>query len=305
MNGMKYWIALSETNGIGPVYLKEIYDTLSSMSLSSEDLFECSLDEIVSEFAFSQKLAELIVQAKDLVNQSDEDYLAMTDAKISAIPFFSSQYPSRLRDMLDNSFPPILYVLGDTSIMNNKGIAVLGDGNVSQRGESIAFQTAKELALNSIITVSGMAKGVGLIAHRSAIINGGKTAAVLPCGMLQFKPHETLVDVMNLDNTAIVSPFYPSTESNKFNAFTRNRVICALSSAVFIVEAPEEGGIFEAAKSAQKLNVPLYTTKYGEYPEHAKGNILILEQMGGHAIQRKKESTELEPNIDQLIAHAK
>lgn len=305
MNGLKYWIALSETNGIGPVSLTEIHKTLSSLSLSVNDLFECDRDEIISDFSFSPKLADTIIQAKNIVDNVEDDYLAMIEAKITVIPFFAPSYPKRLLDIMKKSFPPILYVLGDASIMNDKGIAILGDADVSARGETISFKAARELARNNIITISGMAKGAGLLAHRSAVINGGKTTAVIPCGMLQFKLPEMLADVINLDNTAIVSPFYPSKESSQFNAFMRNKLICALSCAVFIVEAPEEGGIFEAAKSAQKLNIPLYTTKYGEYPENAKGNILILEQMGGHPVKRRKESAELEPNVDQLMAHAK
>ena len=110
---------------------------------------------------------------------------------------------------------------------------------------------------------------------------------------------------MTKENTAIASPFYPDEQITKYNAFERNKIICALSKAVFIVEAPSEGGIFEAAKSAVKLNVPLYTAAYGEYPANALGNKKILEEMHGKAVMQRKGAELIEPNMDAFIADVK
>jgi DNA processing protein len=305
MSSLKHWIALEQAQGMGPAHLKEIHETLSSMGLSISDLFECSAAEITQEFPFQKKVIEIILSAKDLVDQIEGDYLSMIDAGITVLPFFSAQYPRRLLEIMGNEFPPILYVLGDLSLLGRRSVAILGDRDVSQKGEMIAYGAAKELARHDVITVSGMASGVGIIAHRSAMENGGKTTAVIPCGMLHFKAPGFLMEVMSPDRIVIVSPFYPSREMNKFNAFIRNKIICALSQAVYIVEAPKDGGIFEAAKSARKLNIPLYTTKYAQYPENAAGNPLIMEELGGLPVQRRRESEGLEPNMDQIMAHAK
>ena len=82
-------------------------------------------------------------------------------------------------------------------------------------------------------------------------------------------------------------------------------MICALSHAVYIVEAPEEGGVFEAAKSANKLNIPLFTTQYSEYPENAAGNKIILEEMSGMPVRGRMENDMLVPNMDKIIGFAK
>ncbi|MDR3238252.1 MAG: DNA-processing protein DprA, partial [Spirochaetia bacterium] len=276
IKGIKYWIALEQTGGIGPVNLREIHKTLLSMNLSIEDLFGCSKEEIIREFHFSEKLSSLIESAKNTAARIDNDCLVLADAKISVIPFFAPEYPSKLLNIMGNSFPPILYVIGDASILGKKGIALLGGGEISAVGETILFASARELARHNIIIISGMAKGADLIAHRAAMVSGGKTAAFIPGGMFHFKIPEFILEAMTPDNLVVVSPFFPSKEMNKFNAFTRNRIICALSYAVFIVETTADEGIFDAAKSAQKLGVPLYTTEYSKYPESAKGNPLIL-----------------------------
>ena len=305
MEGVKYWIALEQMSGIGPANLKEIHRTLTESNLSIGDIFSCNKEEIISEFKFSEKLALLIDSSKKMVERIDNDYLALLDAKISVIPFFSPEYPKRLLNIKGYPFPPILYAIGDISILNERGAAILGDHSVSGIGESISFSAANELARHNIVTISGMAKGVDMIAHRSAMINGGKTAAFIPGGIFRFKIPEFILEAMTEANMVIVSSFYPSKEMNKFNAFIRNRTICALSYAVFIVEAPESGGVFEAAKSAHKLGIPLYTVEYSNYPDNAKGNPLILEQLGGNPIRRHKGNENLAPGMDQIIADVK
>jgi DNA processing protein len=188
--------------------------------------------------------------------------------------------------------------------MNTPSVAILGDKNISNRGSEITFFAAQELANHRINVVSGYASGADMIAHRSAIVSGGTTTAVIPSGIKFFKPHESNKDQANFDNLLIVSPFFPTVEVNQYNAYIRNRICCALSMAVYIVEAPIDGGIFEAAKSAAKLNIPLYTTRYSSYPENALGNEKIIAEMNGLPISRKSGDV-LQPNIDKIIAHAK
>lgn len=305
MSAIAYWTALSRVHGIGSVSLKEIHSTLEGLELSVYDLFGCSKSEIISDFRLSEKLADGVVAARALTEKADEVCISLSNAGIQIIPFFDTKYPKRITALLPDTFPPFLYVLGNADIPSKRGAAVLGDSEVSPKGEAIAFSAAKDLALRGLVMFSGMAKGAETAAHRAALINGGSTAAVLPCGMNYFKPPQFLANTMSLENTAIVSPFYPDEEPNRFNAFVRNRLICAMSRAVFIVEAPEEGGIFEAAKSAHKLNVPLYTAVYSEYPKNAKGNKIILEELGGIPILRRKDREGIEPNTDRLVASAK
>ena len=172
-------------------------------------------------------------------------------------------------------------------------------------GTRSAYVAARELSRHDIVTVSGFASGVGMIAHRAALQSDGMTTAVLPCGIFNLQVPDLIKEVLNPDAAVIISPFYPTEEANRYNAYNRNRIVCGLSKAAYIVEAPEEGGIYEAAKSANKLQVPLFTTKYSEYPDNAKGNEKILDELGGRPIQRRRDREQLEPNMDEIIACAK
>lgn len=305
MNNTKYWIALEQSEGIGPAHLAEISSRITELGLSVIDLFELQEKEIVEEFNLSEKLAGSIEQAKKLLPAIEKDYFSLLDGGIDVIPFFDSRYPARLRDIMGNSIPPILYTFGNIDTLGMKGAAVLGDKYVSDKGASISYLAARELCRHRFSVISGFAAGADMIAHRSAMENGGSTIAVLPCGMLNFRAPEAIKPLINPDRFLIVSPFYPTREVNTFNAYIRNKIACVLSRAVYIIEAPAEGGIFEAAKSAKKYSIPLFTTEYSQYPENALGNKKIIDEMGGNPVRGKLDKDMPVPNMDRIIGAVK
>jgi DNA processing protein len=305
MNDTKCWIALEQTRGIGPAHLIEIHEALKGLNLSVADLCELSVDDIRKEFRFNEKISTALADLPSLLPKIEDDYFKLLDSGIDVIPFFSEQYPPRLRETLGSTIPPLLYAYGNTQIFKLQSAAVLGDKDISEKGEMISFAASRELSKHRIAVVSGYAQGADLIAHRSALINGGSTIAFVPYGMFHLSVPDILRDVMDMERTVIVSPFYPEREANKYNAFIRNKIICAMSRAVYIVEAPAEGGIFEAAKSARNLNVPLFTTEYAEYPKNAGGNIKIIEELGGIPVLGRIENDMLVPNMDAIIGAIK
>ncbi len=305
MNDTKYWIALDQVKGMGPAHLQEVWKALDAKGLSLADLYDCTAAEIREELSLPDRTAESVAAMKTILPKIEDDYLAVLDAGMDAVTFFSPHYPLRLMKTLGNSFPPILYVLGNKDILAAQGVAVLGDRDVSERGEIISFGAARELAKHGLSVISGYAKGADMIAHRSALIHGGATAALVPYGILHFAPAKLISDVFDPGRMAVISPFPPRQEANQYNAFIRNKIACAMARAVFIVEAPPEGGIFEAAKSARNIGVPLFTTEYHEYPKNAGGNALILTTMGARPVRGRYENEMLVPNMDDIIGTAR
>ena len=71
------------------------------------------------------------------------------------------------------------------------------------------------------------------------------------------------------------------------------------------MESPEDGGIFEAAKSAFNLKIPLHTTEYSEYPPSALGNKKIMADFDAYPVRGKKSDGLTVPNMDRIIADVK
>jgi len=305
MDSTKYWVALDQVKGIGMAHLGEVKEGLNNIGISLYDIFDLTGDEIKNEFSFKDKTVAAIAEAKSNLESVDELYGQLIDAGIDVIPFFSEYYPEGLSETMGSAAPAILYSYGNREILKMKGAAILGDSEVSSRGEFITHMAAKELFAHSIVTISGMAKGVGITAHRSALEYGGKTIAVIPSGILKLAIPESLKMFYDPNEMLVISPFAPDRTPDKFSAMERNGLICAMSRAVFIIEAPQEGGIFEAAKSSKKYGKPLYTTEYSEYPKNALGNGRIISEFGGIPIRGRKVDDLVIPNLDKLIGDVK
>ena len=301
MNYTKYWIALEQTKGMGPAHLMEIYKKLESLNLSIIDLIDLSKDEILNEFKFNEKIADLIISSFKNIQKIENDYSMLIESGVDVIPFFSRDYPVKLFETMDNSFPPILYCYGNIKILKSKGIAILGDKDISEKGKNISYLSAKILARHKITCISGFAEGADMTAHCSSLENNGFTIAVVPFGVNHLKFPKVIENIFDPERLLIISPFYPALEANKFNGFIRNKIACALSHSVFIIEAPEKGGIFEAVKSAEKLKIPIFTTEYKEYPESAMGNKIILDRFNGRPVKGRMENKILMPNLDEMI----
>ncbi len=301
----KYWIALAQSKGIGPANLRMIYQSLKERGLSPADMFSLSAGEIKHEFQFNDKITEAIIASRGTISKIEDIYFGLLDNGIETILFFEALYPQRLLNMPGPAFPPILYTIGKKSLINERGAAILGERDISQKGEDISYLAAKELSAHGLIVISGFARGADEIAHRSALENGGRTIALLPYGINHLKIPHMIEHVYSQDNLLLVSPFYPDVEYNKFNAFIRNRIICGLARAVYIVECPKESGIFEAGKSAHKLNVPIFVTEYADYPESASANRQLIEEFNAIPVKGKMVGHVLTPNMDRLIGIVK
>lgn len=305
MKNYKFWIALDQAKGIGPANLQSIYKSLTRSGLSITDLFGLNAGEIKEELHINDQVTAAIISAKESLSRIEETYYQLLDGGIDTTLFFEDAYPGRFLDTLKNTFPPVIYSIGNKNISKDKGVAVLGESNISEKGESIAYLAAKELARHNIVTISGLAGGADIIAHRSALENTGKTIAILPYGIMNLKIPERLKDVFDPERMLMISPFFPSSEYSKYNAYNRNRLICALSYAAYLVESTPEGGIFEAAKSAVKLNIPLFTTEYAEYPKSASANKKLIDKFKANPVKGRMINNELTPNMDKLIGIVK
>lgn len=305
MSDTKYWIALDMVKGMGPANLRLVFDVLASSGLSARDLFDLKEDEIVREFRLSDKIAKAVSEAKKNLLRVEDELAGLGESGVDIILFFEKRYPQRLSNILKNSLPPVLFVMGNSALLQEQGAAVLGDINISEKGALLASLAARELVSHQIAVISGLAQGADLIAHASALQHGGSTIAVLPFGVRHFKMPKTLEAFFDERRTLFVSSFYPEREYSIFNSYERNRIIVALSKAVFIVEAPAEGGIFEAGKSAKSLEVPLFVAEYASYPKSASGNEKLITEFKAMPVRGRKEGDLVVPNLDKFIAKVK
>jgi len=161
-------------------------------------------------------------------------------------------YPTLLRQIPDP--PPSLWIRGDAEVdvLGDPAVAIVGARACSGYGRSVARTLATESAMAGAVVVSGLARGIDGEAHRGALAAGGRTVAVLGCGIDRDYPaaHAELARSIVETGGLVVSEYEPGLEPAPWRFPARNRIIAGLARATVVVEARERSGALITADFA-------------------------------------------------------
>lgn len=173
----------------------------------------------------------------------------LTRADISLVACTCPAFPAPLRTIAD--CPVLLSCRGDLDCLAQPAVAVIGSRAASDYGRRVAAMLAGELAGRGLTVVSGAAYGIDAAAHRGALAAGGRTAAVLGCGVDVAYPR-THADLLGeIAGQGVLLSEYPlGTRPEGFRFPARNRIISGLVQGVVVVEATEKSGSLITARLA-------------------------------------------------------
>jgi DNA processing protein len=152
-----------------------------------------------------------------------------------------------------------LYVVGRIPIpLPAPRIAVVGTREPSLKGVELTRRLVEELVREKAIVVSGLARGIDTVAHRTAIEQGGRTVAVLGTPLNAFYPPENReLQLRIMKEHMVVSQFPLGSPVTRRNFPMRNRTMALISDATVIVEAKERSGVIHQAWECIRLGRPL------------------------------------------------
>ncbi|MGB9825354.1 MAG: DNA-processing protein DprA, partial [Desulfofundulus sp.] len=144
-----------------------------------------------------------------------------------------------------------LFVRGTLPQPGGQFVAIVGSRRATPYGVTVAENLGGELALAGVTVVSGMARGIDSAAHRGALAAGGRTVAVLGCGVDVVYPRENkrLMEGI-IEAGAVISEFPPGSPPEAWHFPVRNRIISGLSRATVVVEAAGKSGALITADLA-------------------------------------------------------
>ena len=196
---------------------------------------------------------------------------------LEIIDIRSAEYPPRLREIPGP--PKRLYCVGDTSLLNERSIGVVGSRKNTVYGKNVALMIGRRLAESGITVTSGLALGIDAYSHEGALEADGKVIGVLGSGIDQMGPQRNR-DLMKrgLEKGGLVVSEYPPDEPAYKGYFpARNRIISGLSEAVVIVEAGLNSGSLITAKHAAEQGRTVYAVP---------GNINSQSSIGANLLIR-------------------
>lgn len=160
-----------------------------------------------------------------------------------------SDYPPLLREIHDP--PPFLFVYGSYTAQDHLAVGIVGSRRATPYGKGVAEKMAKELTERGVTIVSGGASGIDTSAHRGALAGGGRTVAVLGCGVDVCYPKENAALFKQIaENGALLSEFALGSEPEFWRFPQRNRIVSGMSLGLLIVEAPKSSGALITARLA-------------------------------------------------------
>jgi len=200
-------------------------------------------------------------------------------SKIGAqiISYKNDYYSRLLLEIYD--FPPILTVLGNKMLLNQRSISIVGSRAASANGCNFAKILSAKLSGAGFIITSGMARGIDSSAHKGVIdSNSHDTIAVLGGGIDNIYPKENSDLYHSIkDGGLIVSEMPFGTEPRAENFPSRNRIVSGLSEAVVIIEASLKSGTLHTARQAIEQNRELFVAPGNPYDYRAEGSNKLLK----------------------------
>ena len=272
MAGTKYWVWLSEQKGL-PTRLKL---RLLEHFGTPENIYYADEGEYLHVEGMTPKLAAPLAgksaAAADCILGECERLglriLTMQDA----------DYPVRLRNIYEP--PCLLYVKGRLPVIDEEAaIAMVGTRGATPYGIQTAETLAYEMAKQGALIVSGGAYGIDTAAHRGALRAGGRTVALLGCGIDVVYPagNEWLYRDIAAAG-ALVSEYPPGTPAVGSHFPVRNRLLSGLCLATVVVEAPERSGALITARTALEQGRDVFAVPGAiNAPESRGCNRLIAE----------------------------
>jgi DNA processing protein len=238
------WLALKKVSRLGDAGLKRLMEVFDS----ARAVFSASVQELMERAGFSEPLAKAI-KDDSLLRKGEMELKRIRRAGITALSLKNPDYPKSLSVISDP--PPLLYVKGEILPSDHQAIAIVGSRKASSYGIRTAERMACELSAHGFTIVSGMARGVDSAAHSGALSGGGRTLAVLGCGLDILYPRENAkLREEIFQNGAVISEFSLGTPPLSTNFPHRNRIISGLSLGTLVVEAAERSGSLITAQCA-------------------------------------------------------
>ncbi len=298
MASLRPWFVLRAVPGIGDALLCRLAQSLGS----ADAVLRASLDALMQIGGVSPALARAIRQgpgAEDL-QAIDRELKALERLPIRVLTILDPDYPARLKMIHDP--PPLLSVCGTLDEADYHAVAVVGTRHMTPAGRVVTEQLSRGLAAAGLTVVSGLARGIDGVAHRSALEAGGRTIAVLGCGIDRTYPpeHQSLRKMIE-EQGAVLSELPLGAYPHAYHFPKRNRIIGGLSLGVVVVEAAPQSGSLITARLAAEQGREVFAVPGAVQSEQSRGTNGLIKQ-GAKLVETVEDildelSSQFEPSF--------
>jgi len=269
MDPRVYWVGLNRIRGIGSVKTRKLLDHFGDLSIAWN-----ASEKTLLEAGLNPKTARSFIQTRETFDL-EKEFDQILDKGIQIITILDDHYPQKLKSI--EQPPPVIYLKGTFEENDNFAVAIVGTRHLTGYGRQVTQELSSFLARNGITVISGLARGIDSIAHDAALNAGGRTIAVLGCGVdIVYPPEHRALSQRIQEHGAIISDYYPGTQPEGINFPPRNRIISGLSTASVIIEAGEKSGALITAEFAANQGREVFAVPGPIYAPRSKGTNRLI-----------------------------
>lgn len=265
------WLWTVNCLGCGSVRIWNVMDNFSSAAearaaLGDRERRKALLTENERRSA-ERTSAEQLDQLIDYC-ESHNIYILTYDDKL---------YPERLKSIYNP--PAVLFCRGDMNCLESDfSISVVGTRKPSDYSVRVTAALVRELCSFGITIVSGFAVGIDITANLSAVRSGGKTIAVLGCGLDRDYPKENIQYRSEIEkNGLFISEYYPLAGGTRASFPARNRILSGLSLGTVVSEAAVKSGALITANLALSQGKDIFAlAPHDLFDKRYGGNVALI-----------------------------
>jgi DNA processing protein len=268
---VRYWVGFNKVSGIGAARLRALLDYFGEPEIAwnapAHDLRQAGLDK--------RSLANLLRARDSLDLESELERLERAGVRV--ITWQDADYPRNLRQVYNA--PPVLYVRGSIEKRDEWAVSVVGTRRASVYGKEAARMMGDGLARAGVTVVSGLARGIDAMSHRTCLDAGGRTIAVLGCGVDVIYPRQNArLAAEIVERGAMVSEYPLGTRPEASNFPPRNRIISGLTLGTVVVEADLGSGALITADFAAEQGREVFAVPGSVFAKGSRGTNQLIQQ---------------------------
>ncbi len=278
-------LAFIKAKGMGPRTWQKIFEQYGSPALALDSCLRWNEQGLLKRNQWDSFVSR--AWEKD----ADNELETIVRKKLSVILWVDPEYPEILKQI--SGPPAMLYYRGDTSLLKNYSLAVVGSRQSSRYGQEMAMNICRDISSAGLTIVSGFAYGIDRQAHLAAVDNTGGTIAVLGTGI------DLIYPAMNKDlwsrvteKGLILTEFCPGTKPDPGNFPYRNRIISGISLGVLVVESAIKSGSMITARLALEQNKEVFAVPGAVNMDSSAGCNHLIKQ-GAHLVQNADDILEV------------
>jgi DNA processing protein len=292
---LKYWVGFNIVKGIGPAKLQALLDHFGDLGAAWR-----ANAAALQAAGIDRRAIESLMEARGRL-ELDMELKKVERAGAHVLTWADPGYPARLREI--PSPPPVLYVKGQLADADRWAVAVVGTRRATSYGRQVTRELVGSLARSHVTVVSGLARGIDAEAHQAALDAGGRTIAVMGCGIEQVYPpeHRRLYDGI-IASGAVISEYPLGAPPDAANFPPRNRIISGLSLGVLVVEAGLRSGALITADYAAEQGRDVFAVPGSILMRNSEGTNRLIQD--GAKMVTKPEDLLEELNLTLVAEQA-